>query len=205
VSAGDGSPPLGDARVRAAAQRRLEAAAQDHGRTALAGEALTTLHALAIDPARQGDALALLHELRVHQDEIELQHEELEHTRRAAEREREDALRAFEAVPVALVGLSRQGRVLQGNAAAVALLCPGEPLTGSLLRDHWPAAGRAALEAALQRAWAGSTEPVALTGGPDRAPVVQLRATRATIAGEDTALWLALWTPAGPAATAPAG
>lgn len=204
MSSNDPPHPLGDAGVRAASRRRLQGAAQDHGRTSLAGDALSTLHAMASDPGRQGDALALLHELRVHQDEIELQYEELERTRRALERERDEALRAFEAAPVALVGLSRHGRVLQSNVAAVALLSPGWPLTGTLLRDHWPAAGRAALDAALQRAWAGSTEVVPVAPATAHGHVVHLRATRATVAGEDTALWLALWPATGPGLPDPA-
>lgn len=40
--------------------------------------ALTLLHRLAGDPASAGDALKLLHELQVHQVELDLQHEQME-------------------------------------------------------------------------------------------------------------------------------
>jgi PAS domain-containing protein len=188
------SPHLlaGDA-VRAAARRRLQTVADGRGRSTMAGEILSMLYEMVSDPARQGDALALLHELRVHQDEIELQHEELEQTRRTLEIERGEAMAVFDGVPVALVGLGRQGRVLRSNAAAAELLSPGLPLADVALRNLWPAEQRPALDAALRQAWAGVTDILIVPAGPAACPALQLRTTRTPIDGEDLALWLALW------------
>jgi hypothetical protein len=41
-------------------------------------QALSLLHRLASDPASAADALKLLHELQVHQVELDLQHEQME-------------------------------------------------------------------------------------------------------------------------------
>ena len=43
---------------------------------------LSLLHELASTPARADEALKLLHELQVHQVELDLQHEQMEATRR---------------------------------------------------------------------------------------------------------------------------
>lgn len=64
-------------------------------------QALSLLHRLASDPASAADALKLLHELQVHQVELDLQHEQMEQqllelseTLRRAE-QRGDALQAM--------------------------------------------------------------------------------------------------------------
>jgi len=77
------------------------------------------------------DSLRLLHELQVHQVELELQNEELIRTRS----ELEDSLRRYTslyyAAPAAYVSLDRQGGITKGNRAAESLL--GHKLTGRFL------------------------------------------------------------------------
>lgn len=67
--------PLTDLRIRAAS--RLPGAAGKKGATAITADALAVLHAMASSPGNAADALALLHELQVHQVELDLQSEEL--------------------------------------------------------------------------------------------------------------------------------
>lgn len=69
------------AELRSRAASRLTGAAATKGATASAGDALTVLHALASSPDTAPDALALLHELQVHQVELELQAQELHESR----------------------------------------------------------------------------------------------------------------------------
>lgn len=66
---------LSDLRSRAAS--RLTGPAATKGSTASAANALSVIHALATSPNTASDALTLLHELQVHQVELELQTQEL--------------------------------------------------------------------------------------------------------------------------------
>lgn len=66
-------------RQRAAAQ--LAGPASTKGSTARAADALGVLHALASCPDTAADALTLLHELQVHQVELDLQAQELQESR----------------------------------------------------------------------------------------------------------------------------
>jgi PAS domain-containing protein len=70
---------LADLRSRAAS--RLTGAAATKGATARATDALAVLHALACSPDTASDALTLLHELQVHQVELDLQAQELHESR----------------------------------------------------------------------------------------------------------------------------
>ncbi|HEU4779188.1 MAG TPA: PAS domain-containing protein [Steroidobacteraceae bacterium] len=83
--------------------------------------ALGLLHKLASSPASAIDALKLLHELQVHQVELDLQHEQIE----ANQRELVDDLacfqRLYENAPVAYVNLSPQRDILDCNIAGAQL------------------------------------------------------------------------------------
>lgn len=95
--------------------------------------ALTLLHKLANDPRTAADSLKLLHELQVHQVELDLQHEELEDTRRALEQRADHYAALFALAPVAYFTVDRSGRVIEGNLAAARLL--------GLERDDLPGLG----------------------------------------------------------------
>ena len=70
---------LMDLRVRAASRLKSTDAAKES--TTRATHSMAVLHALASSPATAADALAVLHELQVHQVEVDLQAEELRESR----------------------------------------------------------------------------------------------------------------------------
>lgn len=109
---------------------------------------------------------ALVHELRVHQIELQVQCEELRRTRQEAEESRDRYLDLYESAPVAYLTLDRQG-IEQANKAAERLLdvdrtlLLGKPLAGyvaeedaprfmQLCRDAVESPGRRSCEMALQ-------------------------------------------------------
>jgi two-component system CheB/CheR fusion protein len=73
-------------------------------------------------PADPADALRLVHELQVHQIELELQNEELCETRAALEGALERQTGLFEFAPVGYVAVEGDGRIANANFAAAKLL-----------------------------------------------------------------------------------
>ena len=100
-----------------------------------ASVALRVLFDLASSPDTAIDAITLLHELQVHQVELDLQNEELQSSRVDLESTIERQLQLFEASPCAQLVLDRQHHVLECNAGAMACLkqgmdtCSGQQLT----------------------------------------------------------------------------
>ncbi|HET7839010.1 MAG TPA: histidine kinase dimerization/phosphoacceptor domain -containing protein [Rectinemataceae bacterium] len=89
------------------------------------------------------DARRLVHELRVHQVELELQNEELRETRARAEESLERFRELFEYAPVPYVSLDRKGTVLQANlAAGSALRVPRSRLVGRPFQHRLPSERR---------------------------------------------------------------
>lgn len=111
---------LAELRRRAAA--RLHGGAAQHGPDSGAAAALDVLHSLASSPNTAEQALALLHELQVHQTELELQAQELRDTRA----ELEDLLRRqterHDGLPVACLALEPGLLVRSLNHTAARLL-----------------------------------------------------------------------------------
>ena len=68
------------------------------------------------------DARALVHELQVHQIELEMQNEELQRAQAAAQEASERYSDLFDFAPVAYFLWDHQGRILEGNLAGAALL-----------------------------------------------------------------------------------
>jgi PAS domain S-box-containing protein len=89
---------------------------------ALGSDALSLLYGLASNPATADDALKLLHEMQVHQVELDLQHREMT----TQEQQMGEALahyRAlFEFAPVAYLVLTLKGDIMEANAEAANLL-----------------------------------------------------------------------------------
>lgn len=83
---------------------------------------LALLHRLASDPASAGDALKLLHELQVHQVELDLQYEHIEDERLALEQSTQQLADLYAFVPVAYFMVTTTGQVTQGNIAAARML-----------------------------------------------------------------------------------
>ncbi|MCC5793480.1 MAG: PAS domain S-box protein [Chromatiales bacterium] len=115
------------ARLRADAEGLIMHGAAPPARgSAISVDALALLHRLAGSPDSAADALKLLHELQVHQVELDLQHGQFE----ANELDLAQGLaryRAFfESAPVGCLVVSLDGQVIEANAAAVTLLGIGQ-------------------------------------------------------------------------------
>ena len=83
---------------------------------------LSLLHELASSPARANEALKLLHELQVHQVELDLQHEQLEATRRELTEEAARYKALYEHAPAGYFSVGLDGQILEANAAGAELL-----------------------------------------------------------------------------------
>jgi PAS domain-containing protein len=109
-----------------------------------ASVALRVLFDLASSPDTAVDAITLLHELQVHQVELDLQNEELQSSRVDLESASERQLQLLEASPSAQLVLDNQHRVLECNAHAMVCLkqtlptCTGQALTKWLTPEQSP-------------------------------------------------------------------
>ena len=109
-----------DLRGRAAA--RLTGAAATLGHPARAADAMAAIQTLALNPQTATEALALLHELQVHQVELELQAQELRESRAGLESDLRHYADLYRLQPAALLTLDAQRRLYEMNPAASALL-----------------------------------------------------------------------------------
>ena len=73
-------------------------------------------------PAAEADARALVHELQVHQIELEMQNEELQRAQAAAQEASEKYYDLFDFAPVGYFLWDHEGRILEVNLAGAALL-----------------------------------------------------------------------------------
>lgn len=138
---------------KAIKQQELRRRAEDtleHGRAPpthgwlTSHEALRLLYELASTPGRAGDALKLLHELQVHQVELDLQHEQLEASERELTEDLNQNSRLFEFAPVGYFDVSAQGRINRVNIAG-ATICRedraaliGRPIDAFLAAESRP-------------------------------------------------------------------
>jgi PAS domain S-box-containing protein len=72
--------------------------------------------------APEQDARKLVHDLRVHQVELEMQNDELRRTQEALEEARDRFADLYDFAPLALLTLSQGGEILEANLAAASLL-----------------------------------------------------------------------------------
>lgn len=86
--------------LRSRAASRLQGIAASKGTAASAAHALSVIHALATAPETASDALALLHELQVHQVELELQTQELLESRDESEAALRRQIELYDHLPV---------------------------------------------------------------------------------------------------------
>lgn len=84
--------------------------------------ALSLLHSLASNPTTAGDALKLLHELQVHQVELDLQHEHMETDRRELGHLADHYAELYDFAPLAYFTVDDAGRIIEGNLAAARML-----------------------------------------------------------------------------------
>ena len=101
-------------------------------------DAMAVLFKLASSPDTAVDAMALLHELQVHQVEVDMQHEELRQSRVELENELIRQMNRFERAPVPYLVVDRASVLCEINAAGSRLLRAssddvlGRPLTSFL-------------------------------------------------------------------------
>jgi PAS domain S-box-containing protein len=93
--------------------------------------ALSLIHKLASSPASAPDALKLLHEVQVHQVELDLQHEQIETTQRELGEGLARYRELYERVPVACLALGPRRDILDCNSMAAEMAgAPREELLG---------------------------------------------------------------------------
>jgi PAS domain-containing protein len=166
-------------------------------------QSLAVLHSLASSPATADDALVLLHELQVHQVEIDMQNEEV----RASYDEMDAGLRRmselYERAPVAYLTVDAGLSLVEINAAGARLLGrTAAELRGGSLANLLPETSVTALRSLLERAGgspAGAQGALTLGAARGAASVVQAVAVPDTVAGR---CLLALMPPADGAAAA---
>jgi PAS domain S-box-containing protein len=107
------------------------------------------------------DATALLHELQVHQVELEMQNDELRATQSALEESRNRYADLYDQAPVAYLTLDVRGAILEANRVAIALLgVPGDHLLKTALSRYVSNEDRPLLVRHLRQAWGGDAKQV---------------------------------------------
>ena len=88
----------------------------------LSAEVLGTLYRLATDPEKAADAIKLLHELQVHQVELDLQLQQLDVTERETTAELTHYQGLFKFAPIGYLVLDIEGRIAECNVSGAKLL-----------------------------------------------------------------------------------
>ncbi|TVP78391.1 PAS domain S-box protein [Thioalkalivibrio sp.] len=88
----------------------------------VSADALELLHRLASNPDSAGEAVKLLHELRTHQVELDLQLGQLEANEQELGQERDRYKALFDFAPVGYFAVGLDGRVIETNLAGAELL-----------------------------------------------------------------------------------
>ena len=134
------------------------------------------------DPAPATDPERLIHELQVHQVELQLQNEELLRSQQELQAARNRYFNLFDQAPVGFVTLDAEGRVLQINRTFCAMLDHEAPaLLGKAFADLVHPEDRPVLlarYAALFRDPRGKVLELRLLGDPENQRVVRLVARR---------------------------
>ena len=130
-----------------------EARLQEEARQRLAQEPWKSEVALEPDPLR------LIHELRVHQIELEMQNEVLTETLANVNALRTKYLDLYDSAPVGYLTLDSAGHILELNLRAAHMLSEArDKLTGRALREFFEPSAVATLDALLQGAAKGTEE-----------------------------------------------
>lgn len=124
--------------LRQRAHSRLNAGTRRENGLDNASAALSVLHDLASSPTTAADALALLHELQVHQVEVDLQAEELRNSRAELESALSHQVALYDLAPVGLLTVDRRSVLCELNQTGAQWLgqdrerLPGQALTSFL-------------------------------------------------------------------------
>ena len=169
------------AQLRMVAEDRLKSGTAPSTKGWRSGsQTLALLHSLASDPARATDALKLLHELQVHQVELDLQHEQIEQERRLYAESMEAYIDLFDFAPFVYLTMDVDGRLLDASRVGAEWL--GVPRDEWLRRQVGPffaPESRQTIQDALRRLQAGGAS-VTFTARPAAGGAsVQVTATAA--------------------------
>lgn len=181
-----------DLKLRQSAEERLEKGiAPSTQGWSLGSKALALLHQLASKPETASDALKLLHELQVHQVELDLQHEQAEQECRRLAEDLSCHTALFDQAPFAYMSLDHEGRVIAANRMAADWLSPGsgeaQMWAGRRVEDLLAPECRAAFQgmlATLHKGQGRQTCAVQSKAGGNSAPVT----ATASLAGEQLLL-----------------
>jgi len=181
-----GALPGADPPLSATALRRVAEARLNHRAAAVDVLHLPALPAEVAAPDSGVARLRLLHELQVHQVELELQNEELQRSRNALEAEVTRYTELYDFAPIGYVTLDRGGTITQANLAGAALLgAERGRLVGKRFAAFLGDAARRAFNNYLQRVFDSDTPqtcelPMQDDLQPDAAPRwVLVKAARA--------------------------
>ena len=143
--------------LRHQAEIRIKAGTAPRAKVATAGaETLALLHRMASDPGpdaeRASTVVKLLHELQVHQVELDLQSEQLEQSRDELSHALDRYVERYDFAPVGYFAVQRDGKIIEGNLAA-AELCgvQRDALSGLRIDNLVSSQSRHALLALLKR------------------------------------------------------
>ena len=112
-------------RLRRRALTRLTGRSDAGAARANSASALSALHELASSPSTAGEALTLLHELQVHQVEIELQDEELRRSQVELEGALARYVQLYDLAPFAYFSVDADTAIYEVNLAGARLLGAG--------------------------------------------------------------------------------
>ncbi len=137
--------PTNGVDLRLHAETRLLEGTAPPSSTWAGGDALAYLHQLASDPSSATIALKFLHELQVHQIEVDLQNEQIEHTRAELAEQLNHFAELYERVAVGLLVVDAVGVIIEANPRALSLLhanakhLPGRSIDSFLMSTSRPA------------------------------------------------------------------
>ncbi len=139
--------------LRGDAESRIKQGAAPPAKSAPSSvAALTLLYEMASAPERAEGALKLLHELQVHQVELDLQHEQIESNHREFAEELERYRGLFDFAPVGYFYVSTDGTIIESNQAGARLFGVGqEALRGARVDRFLAPESRPAFLQMLQR------------------------------------------------------
>ncbi|MFN3712769.1 MAG: PAS domain-containing protein [Alcanivoracaceae bacterium] len=129
--------------LRQEAEARLKAGTASASRWSLGVDALQMLHRLSSDPDTAADALKLLHELQVHQVELDLQSEEMRSNEQRLVQELAHYRELYECAPMGYFRVDSESVIIEVNQAGAELLDGNaDQLTGGRLDGLLAAASR---------------------------------------------------------------
>ncbi len=169
--------------LRVKAEERLKGGNPPPSRGAPTGlQSLALLHSLASSPASAGDALKLLHELQVHQVELDLQHEQAEEDQQQLVEALQSYTRLFDAAPFGYLALDADGKVIAANRIAAGWLgVESEQSAGRSLANLVHAEDRLGVHELLRSLRNGSGRQKCLLRSKIQGDAVQAVATVASV------------------------